>query len=135
MIQEADMLKIKDKDFYRNVAKISLPILAQGTLTYLVGFIDNIMVGAGWHGSHVRYCNRKPAALCLLQLPDGNCGRRKRVRIAILWQKRYGRLQRILPVPFPGQSDFICLCFHPAFSIWRKLHFLVFAHKRQHGFC
>lgn len=45
MIQEADMLKIKDKDFYRNVAKISLPILAQGTLTYLVGFIDNIMVG------------------------------------------------------------------------------------------
>lgn len=45
MIQEADMPKIKDKEFYRNVAKISLPILAQGTLTYLVGFIDNIMVG------------------------------------------------------------------------------------------
>lgn len=39
------MSQIKDKAFYRKVAKISLPILAQGALTYLVGFIDNIMVG------------------------------------------------------------------------------------------
>lgn len=39
------MLQEKDKDFYSRVAKIALPILAQGLLTYLVGFIDNIMVG------------------------------------------------------------------------------------------
>lgn len=36
---------MENKDFYRKVAAISLPILVQGTLTYLVGFIDNIMVG------------------------------------------------------------------------------------------
>lgn len=39
------MLEIKEKNFYRNVSKIALPILAQGTLTYLVGLVDNIMVG------------------------------------------------------------------------------------------
>ena len=39
------MPEIEQKAFYRRVARISLPILAQGTLTYLVGFIDNIMVG------------------------------------------------------------------------------------------
>lgn len=39
------MLQKKDKVFYNRVAKIALPILTQGTLTYLVGFIDNIMVG------------------------------------------------------------------------------------------
>lgn len=39
------MLQEQDKIFYSRVAKIALPILAQGLLTYLVGFIDNIMVG------------------------------------------------------------------------------------------
>lgn len=39
------MLRGEDQFFYRRVAKIALPILAQGLLTYLVGFIDNIMVG------------------------------------------------------------------------------------------
>lgn len=39
------MSQIYSKAFYRSVAKISLPILAQSALTYLVGFIDNIMVG------------------------------------------------------------------------------------------
>lgn len=39
------MLQTESKDFYRKAAKISLPILAQGTLTYLIGFLDNIMVG------------------------------------------------------------------------------------------
>lgn len=39
------MLQEKDKAFYSRAANIALPILAQGLLTYLVGFIDNIMVG------------------------------------------------------------------------------------------
>lgn len=39
------MSQIEHKSFYRKAAKISLPILAQSTLTHLVGFIDNIMVG------------------------------------------------------------------------------------------
>lgn len=39
------MPQIENKSFYRRAARISLPILVQGTLTYLVGFIDNIMVG------------------------------------------------------------------------------------------
>lgn len=39
------MLRGEDQVFYSRVAKIALPILAQGLLTYLVGFIDNIMVG------------------------------------------------------------------------------------------
>lgn len=39
------MLQEKDKVFYSRMAKIALPILAQGLLTYFVGFIDNIMVG------------------------------------------------------------------------------------------
>ena len=36
---------IGDKVFYRNVFKIALPIVIQSALTYMVGFIDNIMVG------------------------------------------------------------------------------------------
>ena len=34
---------LQEKAFYSRVANIALPILAQGLLTYLVGFIDNIM--------------------------------------------------------------------------------------------
>ncbi len=36
---------IGDKAFYNKVAKIALPIVIQSALTYMVGFIDNIMVG------------------------------------------------------------------------------------------
>lgn len=39
------MLQEREKVFYSKVANIALPILAQGVLTYLVGFVDNIMVG------------------------------------------------------------------------------------------
>ncbi len=39
------MKVIGDKVFYKRVMKISLPIVIQSALTYLVGFVDNIMVG------------------------------------------------------------------------------------------
>lgn len=39
------MKVVGDKVFYRHVFKIALPILIQSTLTYMVGFVDNIMVG------------------------------------------------------------------------------------------
>lgn len=39
------MKLIGDKKFYRNVFKIALPIVIQSALTYMVGFVDNIMVG------------------------------------------------------------------------------------------
>lgn len=36
---------IGDKVFYGNIFKIAMPIVAQSALTYMVGFVDNIMVG------------------------------------------------------------------------------------------
>lgn len=39
-------LFIKDKSFYKNVAKISIPIALQGLITSGVNMMDTIMVGA-----------------------------------------------------------------------------------------
>lgn len=36
---------IGDKKFYKDVTKIALPIIIQSSFTFLIGFIDNIMVG------------------------------------------------------------------------------------------
>lgn len=36
---------IGNKAFYRDTARIALPIVMQSSLTYIVGFVDNIMVG------------------------------------------------------------------------------------------
>lgn len=39
------MKYIGDRKFYKNVAKITLPIIMQNGFTFMVSFIDNIMVG------------------------------------------------------------------------------------------
>lgn len=39
------MKYIGDKKFYKNVAKIALPIVIQNGFTFMVNFVDNIMVG------------------------------------------------------------------------------------------
>lgn len=55
------MLKEKDKAFYRRVANIALPILAQGLLTYLVGLLT-----ISWWGR----LERRP---CREWLSETNC--------------------------------------------------------------
>ena len=39
-------LFIKDKEFYKNVAKIAIPIALQGLITTGVNMMDTVMVGA-----------------------------------------------------------------------------------------
>lgn len=36
---------IGDKKFYQNVSKIAVPIIIQNAFTFMVGFVDNVMVG------------------------------------------------------------------------------------------
>ncbi len=40
------MLMTKDKDFYKSLIKLAIPIALQNLVTFLVGLSDNVMVGA-----------------------------------------------------------------------------------------
>lgn len=56
---------IGDREFYRYVILLALPMIIQNAITSFVSFLDNIMVGQVGYGADVRCGHRQPVDVCL----------------------------------------------------------------------